>query len=240
MENPERESLTRQRRLLITVSLVLTAKYLLAVEFTDHIEMLGASLRITRPEALIYGAWAVWAWALVRYRQYFKVAAVERIDRAKTKEIHRAATQELACKLCAELKEPGIEHDGQRLVGKVGEIMFPAEEGTKPLPGWLRDEFAEYRDEADGGRQYKCLMAPIHLSSGSEHLHMLWSPRLTGQQMRSARRRAWARYVLQSPEFTEYWAPFYVAAAPVLIWACGLPWSLLAAAWFLLWPTWLA
>ena len=62
--------LLRQRRNLLTISLILVAIHLAGASFKDEISILGAGIKFAHPDRLLWGAWVLWAYFMLRYGQY--------------------------------------------------------------------------------------------------------------------------------------------------------------------------
>lgn len=67
---PMNADLLRQRRNLMVTSLVLTAINLAGATLKKDVSVLGASIEFSNPERILWGAWMLWAYFLIRYWQY--------------------------------------------------------------------------------------------------------------------------------------------------------------------------
>ncbi len=65
-----RERLFKARRLLIGISLVLLAHYVLGIKIKPDAETLGLKFDIEDVRKVIWGLWAVWGWSLATYLQH--------------------------------------------------------------------------------------------------------------------------------------------------------------------------
>ncbi len=68
--DPMSADLLRQRRNLLITSLALTAIDLAGAKLKQDVSVLGASLEFSNPERIVWGAWILWAYFLMRYWQY--------------------------------------------------------------------------------------------------------------------------------------------------------------------------
>jgi hypothetical protein len=71
MEEFDKTRLFRERRSLITVSIVLLAHQWLGITVGNSTETLGLHFEIADPSRLWWGVWLVWIWTMVCYIQQF-------------------------------------------------------------------------------------------------------------------------------------------------------------------------
>lgn len=62
--------LQRQRRNLLISSLVLISINLAGASFKDEISVFGAGIKFAHPERIVWGAWVLWGYFILRYAQY--------------------------------------------------------------------------------------------------------------------------------------------------------------------------
>lgn len=67
---PMSADLLRQRRNLLITSLVLIAINLAGAKLKQDVSVLGAAVEFSNPERIVWGAWILWGYFLVRYWQY--------------------------------------------------------------------------------------------------------------------------------------------------------------------------
>jgi hypothetical protein len=208
----DRAQHARQRRFLVVISMVLLAKYALAIEFGDKLQLLGMDFDIQRKEVLVVAGWIMWAWALIRLSQYHRAVAREDITRAKGFETHLWARQILIRDQQKKL-DAGISMDGVRLEGDVIDIRYGQNSKRQP-PGMRRDSLADYTVEPDGGRRYFDAEVIVRTKAGGETGFGIDAV-LTGEQMRRARYWVFLRCLVRAHGFSDYYAPFFIAALPV-------------------------
>jgi hypothetical protein len=213
--NGLRDQFVRQRRFLVSISVILVSKFVLAIEVGNSLQFLGAAFEIKRPEAIVTGLWIAWAWALVRYCQYFWHISGPIVSRAKSEETHRAAFKMIARDLEKQIRHPGIERDGVRIEGQVIDVLVPIPELTKPAQhGWEKDQVAEYFEDENGTRSYRAIQAVIKSRKSGKKLIHTFSPSVDAKELRRAAFWGWLRYLWRRPYFSEYYAPLLIAAGP--------------------------
>lgn len=68
--DPMSADLLRQRRNLLITSLTLIAINLAGATLNRDVSVLGASIEFSNPERVVWGAWILWGYFLIRYWQY--------------------------------------------------------------------------------------------------------------------------------------------------------------------------
>lgn len=67
---PMNADLLRQRRNLLVTSLTLIAVNLAGATLKTDVSVLGTAVEFANPERIVWGAWVLWAYFLIRYWQY--------------------------------------------------------------------------------------------------------------------------------------------------------------------------
>ena len=211
----DRDQFVRQRRFLLTVSLLLFAVYVVGIKIDDSVESLGLKFTIERKELLVPFGWLVWLWALVRYAQYYVPTGRPAIERETAREVHQQAHFLLLAFAREQFNNQGLMVDGVRVEGKVVDLFWPIlNEKTPPAPDSIRDHVAEWTVRPDGGRTYRASMQIIRKTNGAQ-LTLDGPVGLSAEEVRACERRAWWIVHFKTHVFTDYLAPFVVAAAPV-------------------------
>jgi hypothetical protein len=68
--DPMSADLLRQRRNLLSTSLVLIAINLAGATLQKNVSVLGTSIEFSNPERIVWGVWVLWAYFFIRYWQY--------------------------------------------------------------------------------------------------------------------------------------------------------------------------
>ncbi len=197
-----RAALMKERLLLIGASAVLIAHLVFNVTIEKSAETLGLKFEIDDPNKLWWVVWSVWAWALFRYTLYF--FDFERSD---------MKTELATFKFRAHARVVSLSMRWK--AGTVGvENRPPAWLGVKVVDVQLGPSFPEKRP----GGEWEYPTASIRMvwhDSDSGHFKapqiisrgwLFWSTIC-----------AWARLLLTTRHGTEYFAPFLIGLAPLVV-----------------------
>jgi len=228
-----RENLSRQRRFLLVMCVIVIAYYALGAQVRPEVAYSGFLVTVERPELTTYGLWAIWTWALVGYCQrLYKLFAivwqsiladVETEDRRLAlRAAWRFAVREAAAgrinenysQIVIPRRSIRIEesyHERQNSTGEVEKVPETDHYGTQ-----------------SGGRKYRRLggsLYGISKKGGGEGsstfgFTMEWSKWDTRVHVW----RAWTAALIRRPAITEHLLPLLVA-----VFTIGAP--------FYPWPT---
>jgi hypothetical protein len=203
-------ALFRQRRFLVLMSLVVIAYYALGGQPKDEAEYSGFALRLTRPEALEFVLWIVWAWALLRYAQHvyelFPDLRKEVLADVYREDERMALAR--AKKYGQKLADAGGLGDLQRPNVRVHEVKFKAPTGNPDQRKYV------YTTAKDGSRSYNVGATATwgtaaEPGGGSEDFQMV----MTRPQVRWLRCRAWFHSALRRTAFGEHFFPLLLSFA---------------------------
>lgn len=188
-----RESFVRQRRALIATGIVLTV-YLAAGLKLDDVNVLGTTVKVTRPEWIQVGLWILWSYFLLRYYQLMrdladpgpKAARAVRLDHYQLRRARAAAEEAIIA---------------QQIADKNAAILscqFDAESVIEKAPNrWVVSQRVVV-SERDTGKTWVMMGRPQAIEVPSR-----W------QHFKSA-----AYVSLHTRYFTEYQLPLVIASFP--------------------------
>ena len=79
----------QQRRILLTLTFAIAAKYILLISAARTASYAGIELTVGKPELLIWVIWIAWVWAVYRYWQYARTFNDQGTVEARNLEIRR-------------------------------------------------------------------------------------------------------------------------------------------------------
>jgi hypothetical protein len=203
--NPElRVAMMKERRLLIAASGVLIAHLAFGITVENSAETLGLKFTMADPSKLWWLVWIVWGWSMFRYIIYF-----HDFDRA---DLHadlwtfrfRAHEWFVRTRLRYRTGTEGIQNRAPRWGGvKVFTVNLGMVPERRPGGAWL----------------YPNADITLHLrqDGGTDILNFHEAQTIPAGWLRATGAWAWLRVLLLSRHGTEYFAPFAMGAAPLVI-----------------------
>jgi hypothetical protein len=207
----------KQRRLLIAVSVALTAFIFLGGHVKERLEYSGFALVLDHPNRAVVGLWVAWLWALWRYGQHsyeqlsvLRGKIVEDIDAEDLRLANLAARSHAVREGAAGRLEE--RHDDIRVdPSTVRVAVLPTVDLEKELP-----QYFYHRD--GGGRHYDRITGAYTFAADADSRGsstFSTSMTMSGARVRRLRAHATIAAILRLPGATDYIAPFIIAAVPI-------------------------
>lgn len=192
-----REGFVRQRRALLTVSLVVFFYYSAGIE-VESINIFGSTLHVTRPFNVPAVLWVAWAYFLIRYYQYFRDLADKGFTSAYYGKLYVLA-RSVARNKFKQNFVPDKEHAGAEVDFTFGDIEVYS---AYPSVWELQLTVDVIYKTHEGGVESNRMTTKMHLS---------WRDLLVPMV------RSLIHVVLHTRLVTEYALPFLIALLPVLL-----------------------
>jgi hypothetical protein len=212
------ESLPRQRRFLIVMSVAVVAYYALGANLKTEAEYSGFVVNIGRPDHFVVGLWTVWGWALLRYWQqvFARWEPIRTLILAEVARRQARFTRSAAFRYVEKLAREGKFGPAWTKAHKCSSYMRQSSENTDSV--WNDSATIFFVDVGDGGREYENLSTEIEtLDAEGERArkHVGFSMRWTRWTARFVRARSWISAIWHLPAIGEHVAPFALAALAV-------------------------
>jgi hypothetical protein len=216
----QQTALHRQRRFLILMSLAVIGYYLLGVGVKSEAQYSGFVLTLERPDRAVIGLWIVWGWSLLRYIQRVYELwsrlwdeVIEDVNAEDSRMVF-AKAKKLGNQLAAQGKIGINIPKKARIKGRVHFGEYAIEDSIRNADELPQADPRGFFVTPNGGRRYPRFQAKF--AWGGESNIAEFPMQLTPSQEKWICIRAYFHALFRLPGFTEYIAPFFVAAGALL------------------------
>lgn len=224
-------ALKSQRRFLIVMSMVLAAYYYFQVHLEGQAEYSGFHVKLGNSGGVPSALWLIWFWSLWRYAQIFRAQWL-RIQRDVLREFevydHQIALEtakRYARRHCAEiarnrLSKPVLVCEVEYQGSTSDSIKEAQEEQARERGHRLdlgRDEW--WVVDGNGKRQYRYFAAGIQERGNADtfRAYDFALPAWGWWRVKLHQFHVWTRTAVRLPGIFEYFMPFVIAAAAVVV-----------------------